>query len=389
MGVALLVPFSFGMDLIPAVGLLLGIYCGGMYGGSISAITLNTPGTNSAIATTFDGYPLARKGKVKKALDVSLFASTFGGLFSALLLLLCAQLITKAVSKFTSVEYFALGIMGISLIAGVSGESLPKALISGMLGLLMACIGKDSVTGVSRYAFGSNVLRYGINILPAMIALIALMQVVDKLREFRLSGGKIKDANKIDNDGMTGKEIAEQMLHDNGIYDVTVKSTRGMLTDFYNPQDKTVNLSEAVYGSNSVAAAAVAAHECGHALQHAQSYAPLKLRSMLVPIVQFSSSIVSWILLAGIILVQSIPGILLFGIILFAATTLFSVITLPVEINASQRALVWLNRAGVTNVSNHHAATDALKAAAYTYVVAALSSLATLIYYITIYNNRR
>ena len=189
--------------------------------------------------------------------------------------------------------------------------------------------------------------------------------------------------------GMTGKEIAEQMLHDNGIYDVTVKSTRGMLTDFYNPQDKTVNLSEAVYGSNSVAAAAVAAHECGHALQHAQSYAPLKLRSMLVPIVQFSSSIVSWILLAGIIMVQTFPGILLFGIILFALTTLFSVITLPVEINASQRALVWLNRAGVTNVSNHPAATDALKAAAYTYVVAALSSLATLIYYITIYNNRR
>lgn len=188
---------------------------------------------------------------------------------------------------------------------------------------------------------------------------------------------------------MTGKNVAEQMLHDNGIYDVTVRSTRGMLTDFYNPMDKTVNLSEEVYGSNSVAAAAVAAHECGHALQHAQSYAPLKMRSALVPVVQFSASIVTWILLAGILLINSFPELLLVGIVLFAMTTLFSFITLPVEINASQRALVWLNRSGITNVSNHGAATDALKSAAYTYVVAALSSLATLIYYILIYTNRR
>ena len=206
MGIALLVPFTYGLEFIPGVAMLLGIFCGGMYGGSISAITLNTPGTNSAIATTFDGYPLARKGKVKKALDVSLFASTFGGLFSALLLLLCAQLITKAVSKFTSVEYFALGVMGISLIAGVSGESLPKAMISGMIGLFISCIGMDTVTGVTRFSFGSSTLRYGIDILPAMIALIALTQVVDKLREFKISGGKIKDANKIDNDGLSGKE---------------------------------------------------------------------------------------------------------------------------------------------------------------------------------------
>ncbi|MGP1437062.1 MAG: zinc metallopeptidase [Phocaeicola sp.] len=188
---------------------------------------------------------------------------------------------------------------------------------------------------------------------------------------------------------MTGKDVAEKMLHDNGIYDVTVKSTRGMLTDFYNPADKTVNLSEAVYGSNSVAAAAVAAHECGHALQHAQSYAPLKMRSAMVPVVQFSSNIVTWVLLAGILLINSFPQLLLMGIILFAMTTLFSLITLPVEINASQRALVWLNRSGLTNISNHGAATDALKSAAYTYVVAALSSLATLIYYILIYTNRR
>ncbi|MGP1476253.1 MAG: zinc metallopeptidase [Phocaeicola sp.] len=188
---------------------------------------------------------------------------------------------------------------------------------------------------------------------------------------------------------MTGKDVAEKMLHDNGIYDVTVKSTRGMLTDFYNPADKTVNLSEAVYGSNSVAAAAVAAHECGHALQHAQSYAPLKMRSAMVPMIQFSSNIVTWVLLAGILLINSFPQLLLTGIVLFAMTTLFSFITLPVEINASQRALVWLNRSGITNISNHGAATDALKSAAYTYVVAALSSLATLIYYILIYTNRR
>ena len=189
--------------------------------------------------------------------------------------------------------------------------------------------------------------------------------------------------------GMTGKEVAEKMLRDNGIYDVKVTSTSGMLTDHYNPANKTVNLSEGVYGSNSIAAAAVAAHECGHAVQHARMYAPLKMRSALVPIVQFSSSIVSWVLLAGILFVQSFPGLLLAGIILFATTTLFSFITLPVEINASQRALAWLSNAGITNAFNHKAAEDALKSAAYTYVVAALSSLATLIYYVMIYMGRR
>ena len=162
-----------------------------------------------------------------------------------------------------------------------------------------------------------------------------------------------------------------------------------MLTDHYNPANKTVNLSEGVYGSCSVAAAAVAAHECGHALQHARAYAPLKMRSALVPVVQFSSSIVSWVLLAGILMVQSMPQILLAGIVLFAASTLFSFITLPVEINASQRALAWMSNAGITNVFNHKAAESALKSAAYTYVVAALSSLATLIYYVSIYMGRR
>ena len=189
--------------------------------------------------------------------------------------------------------------------------------------------------------------------------------------------------------GMTGRDVAIKMLQDNGIYDVKVISTSGMLTDHYNPANKTVNLSEGVYGSNSVAAAAVAAHECGHALQHARAYAPLKMRSALVPVVQFSSSIMSWVLLAGILMVQSMPQILLAGIVLFAATTLFSFITLPVEINASKRALAWMSSAGITNVFNHKAAQDALKSAAYTYVVAALSSLATLVYYVSIYMGRR
>ena len=189
--------------------------------------------------------------------------------------------------------------------------------------------------------------------------------------------------------GMTGRDVAIKMLQDNGIYDVKVTSTPGMLTDHYNPANKTVNLSEGVYGSNSVAAAAVAAHECGHALQHARAYAPLKMRSALVPVVQFSSSIMSWVLLAGILMVESMPSILLFGIVLFAATTLFSFITLPVEINASKRALAWMSSAGITNAFNHKAAEDALKSAAYTYVVAALSSLATLVYYVSIYMGRR
>ena len=189
--------------------------------------------------------------------------------------------------------------------------------------------------------------------------------------------------------GLTGRDVAIKMLQDNGIYDVKVISTSGMLTDHYNPANKTVNLSEGVYGSNSVAAAAVAAHECGHALQHARAYAPLKMRSALVPVVQFSSGIMSWVLLAGILMIQSMPQILLAGIVLFAATTLFSFITLPVEINASKRALAWMSNAGITNVFNHKAAEDALKSAAYTYVVAALSSLATLIYYVSIYMGRR
>ena len=189
--------------------------------------------------------------------------------------------------------------------------------------------------------------------------------------------------------GMTGRDVALKMLHDNGIYDVEVTHTPGMLTDHYNPANKTVNLSEGVYGSCSVAAAAVAAHECGHAVQHARAYAPLKMRSALVPVVQFSSSIVTWVLLGGMLLINTFPQLMLAGIILFAMTTLFSIVTLPVEINASRRALVWLSGAGITNVSNHRYAEDALRSAAYTYVVAALGSLATLIYYVMIFMGRR
>ena len=189
--------------------------------------------------------------------------------------------------------------------------------------------------------------------------------------------------------GMTGRDIAEKMLRDNGIYDVKVTSTPGTLTDHYNPINNTVNLSQGVYNSCSIAAAAVAAHECGHALQHAQAYAPLKMRSALVPFVSFASKSLTWVLLIGIITVQTFPQILLCGIILFASTTLFSFITLPVEIDASRRALAWLSSAGITNISNHSQATSALRSAAYTYVVAALSSLATLIYYILIYSRNR
>lgn len=185
--------------------------------------------------------------------------------------------------------------------------------------------------------------------------------------------------------GMTGKDVAQKMLHDNGINDVVVESVQGQLTDHYNPAKKTVNLSEDVYYGNSVAAAAVAAHECGHAVQHSTAYSFLTMRSKLVPVVSFASQWVQWILLAGIILVNRFPELLLAGIVLFALTTLFSIITLPVEINASSRALAWLNRAGITDANTYPQAKDALKWAAYTYVVAALGSLATLFYYIMIY----
>ena len=188
--------------------------------------------------------------------------------------------------------------------------------------------------------------------------------------------------------GMTGAQVAEKMLRDHGIYDVQVVPTNGMLTDHFNPQTKTVALSEGVYASNGIAAAAIAAHECGHAVQHAMGYGPLRMRSALVPVVSFASNIVQWVLLAGIIFIERFPMLLWIGIALFALTTLFSFVTLPVEINASTRAVNWLDNAGITNYETRPMAVDALKWAAYTYVIAAIGSLATLLYYIGIARNR-
>lgn len=201
---------------------------------------------------------------------------------------------------------------------------------------------------------------------------------------------KFKKYSKIPiENGMSGKEIAEKMLRDNGIYDVKIESVQGQLTDHYNPLNKTINLSQEVYNGRSVASAAVAAHEIGHAIQHSKAYAWLGMRSKLVPAVSFASKYVQWILLIGILVVNTFPALLLLGIILFAMTTLFSFITLPVEINASQRALAWLSTSGITTYGNHEKAQDALRWAAYTYVVAALGSLATLLYYIMIFLGSR
>jgi len=189
--------------------------------------------------------------------------------------------------------------------------------------------------------------------------------------------------------GMSGREIAEKMLRENGIYDVKVTSVNGFLSDHYNPANKTVNLSPEIYDGNSIASAAIAAHECGHAVQHATAYQWLTMRSRLVPVVQFSSFLVQWVLLFGIIMVNRFPQLLLFGIILFAITTLFSIITLPVEFDASRRALAWLSTTNIANREEYPKAKEALKWAATTYVIAALASLVTLIQYILIYSNRQ
>lgn len=189
--------------------------------------------------------------------------------------------------------------------------------------------------------------------------------------------------------GLSGKEVAERMLRDQGVFEVKVVSVKGQLTDHYNPATKTVNLSEPVYYSRSVAAAAVAAHECGHAIQHASAYKFLEMRSALVPIVSVSSKYMQWVLLLGILMISTFPALLFIGIILFALTTIFAFITLPVEYDASRRALLWLNSSGLTYGQEHEEAKDALKWAARTYVVGALASLATLMYYIFIFMNRR
>ncbi|MBR7026113.1 MAG: zinc metallopeptidase [Bacteroidales bacterium] len=184
--------------------------------------------------------------------------------------------------------------------------------------------------------------------------------------------------------GLTGAQVAQKMLYDNGIYDVSVIPTSGSLTDHYDPTKKTIALSEDVYNSCSIAAAAVAAHETGHAVQDVTSYAPLRMRSALVPVVKFASMTVQWVILAGMILINVFPDLLWIGIALFAMTTLFSLITLPVEVNASSRAISWLTQSGVVDYDTRPMAIDALKWAAYTYFIAAISSLATLLYYIGI-----
>lgn len=188
---------------------------------------------------------------------------------------------------------------------------------------------------------------------------------------------------------LTGAEVAERMLRENGITDVQVTHVKGHLTDHYNPANHTINLSDSVFASNSVAAAAVAAHETGHAIQHARGYAPLKMRSALVPVVNFCNQAVSWVLLAGCLFIETLPNLIWIGIAMFAMTTLFSLITLPVEINASCRAVEWLDMTGITDFETTPMAKDALKWAAYTYIIAALGSLATLLYYIGIANSRR
>ncbi len=189
--------------------------------------------------------------------------------------------------------------------------------------------------------------------------------------------------------GLSGKAIAEKMLNDNGIYDVTVKASSGFLSDHYNPSDKTVNLSPDVYNGDSISSAAVAAHECGHAVQHANAYQWLMLRSKLLPVVKVSSYLIQYVLIGGIIFINVFPSLLLFGIILFGLTTLFSLITLPVEFDASRRALAWLDNTGIAKGKEHTYAKDALKWAALTYVVAAVASLVTLLQYLFIYANRR
>lgn len=221
------------------------------------------------------------------------------------------------------------------------------------------------------------------------LILAGLLMLVSWLVSSRLKS-KFELYSKLQlQNGMSGKEIAERMLADYGITDVQVISVEGQLTDHYNPADKTVNLSEAVYNQRNAAAAAVAAHECGHAVQHATAYAWLEMRSQLVPVVSVASSYIQWILIAGILMVRSFPQLLLVGIVLFAATTLFSLITLPVEYDASNRALAWLENKNMLTQQEQAGAKDALKWAARTYVVAAIGSVATLMYYVMIYMNRR
>lgn len=223
----------------------------------------------------------------------------------------------------------------------------------------------------------------GVYILGALLGLVGMLASGQLKRKFK----KYSELHL--QNGMSGREIAEKMLADNGITDVRVMAVDGQLTDHYNPTNKTVNLSQVVYNERNAAAAAVSAHEVGHAIQHATNYSMLQLRSKLVPIVSFGSQYMQWILLGGILMIQVFPQLLLAGIVLFALTTVFSLVTLPVEFDASKRALVWLKTNNIVTTEEYAGSKDALKWAAMTYVVAAISSIATLIYYVMIYMNRR
>lgn len=214
--------------------------------------------------------------------------------------------------------------------------------------------------------------------------LIIVIGVVGMAVQWRLQSVFKKYSQVRFPSGLTGKEVAERMLRDNGITDVKVISTPGQLTDHFDPRNKTVNLSEPVYGSNSVAAAAVAAHECGHAVQHAVGYAPLKMRSALVPVITFSSKWATWVVIGGLVLISTFPALFWIGIAMIAASALFAVITLPVEYNASHRALAWLEGSGTLGRDDIAQARTALNWAARTYLVAALSAIASLIYYLSL-----
>lgn len=225
----------------------------------------------------------------------------------------------------------------------------------------------------------------GINIEWLLIIVIGIVGMVVQMR---LQSVFNKYSRVMFPGGLTGREVAEKMLRDNGIFDVKVTATSGHLTDHYNPQNKTVNLSESVYNSNSVSAAAVAAHECGHAVQHARGYAPLQLRSQLVPIISFTSRWATWVIIGGILMINTFPTLFWVGIAMIAMSALFSIVTLPVEFNASARALEWLRASRTLDSQALGQARTALSWAASTYLVAALSAIATLLYYLSFARNR-
>jgi Zn-dependent membrane protease YugP len=218
--------------------------------------------------------------------------------------------------------------------------------------------------------------------------LIIVIGIVGMVVQWKLQSVFAKNSRIMFPGGLTGRQVAEKMLRDNGIYDVTVTSTQGRLTDNFDPRTLTVNLSEEVYASNSVAAAAVAAHECGHAVQHAKGYAPLRMRSALVPVISFTSKWMMWVILAGIVMINTMPSLLWIGVGMLAMSVLFSLITLPVEFNASRRAFAWLEDSGTMHGEQLKAAKTTLWWAASTYVVAALAALTYLLYYLGLARRR-